>query len=420
MDFLFPIRSNPGHLAPGGACGQKEKIHHGVMTIIFILVFFFFAGCAIAANIFYRKNLHCWLPYYVRDKIISGKKQVEPGQGIDIFLCIADHFEPGYAEAPIEKQRKRMDRWMEEFPLLASRHRDFDGRPPRHTWFFPPHYDLDDHLGRLVGLCDRGLGEVELHFHHNRVDPYPDTEETFKIKIKNAIKSYSRFGIFPHKDNLPCFAFIHGDWALDNSRGDEFCGINNEIELLSELGCYADFTYPCQFESQPKKVNSIYYAEDDPQKPKSHDTGIEVEAGGRESGHIMIIQGILGLRFVKRPRSLFLAIEDCGISNSNPPSKERIDFWVRNAISVKGRPDIKFIKLHTHGAWEGCMDALLGPQAEDMYDYLDEKYNDGKKYRLHYVTAREMYNVIKAVEADKKGDISDYTDFVIPGPVYKR
>ena len=37
------------------------------------------------------------------------------------------------------------------------------------------------------------------------------------------------------------FGFIHGNWCLDNSRADgRWCGLNNELILLRELGCYAD------------------------------------------------------------------------------------------------------------------------------------------------------------------------------------
>ena len=37
----------------------------------------------------------------------------------------------------------------------------------------------------------------------------------------------------------PAFAFIHGNWALDNSRQDggrNYCGVNSEIRLLRDLG----------------------------------------------------------------------------------------------------------------------------------------------------------------------------------------
>jgi hypothetical protein len=114
-----------------------------------------------------------------------------------------------------------------------------------------------------------------------------------------------------------------------------------------------------------------------------------------------------------------LAIENSDISNSNPPTKKRIDYWVKNGVTLKGRPDAIFIKLYTHGAWEGCSEALLGSAAEDMYNYLETKYNDGKNYRLHYVTTREMYNIIKAIEAGKKENYSAYRNFLIPEPNYR-
>src|SRR5437764_446696 len=78
----------------------------------------------------------------------------------------------------------------------------------------------------------------------------------------------------------PAFGFIHGNWALDNCRVEgvrNFCGVNDELTVLAEEGCYADFTFPALFHlAQPRQSNSIYYAEDDPQRPKSHDRGVPV------------------------------------------------------------------------------------------------------------------------------------------------
>ena len=62
----------------------------------------------------------------------------------------------------------------------------------------------------------------------------------------------------------PAFGFIHGNWALDNCRiedGQNFCGVNDEITILQQEGCYADFTFPAwQCIAQPVQTNSIYYA----------------------------------------------------------------------------------------------------------------------------------------------------------------
>ena len=118
--------------------------------------------------------------------------------------------------------------------------------------------------------------------------------------------------------------------------------------------------------------------------PKSYDKEpIEVYNGGSQNGDLMIIQGILGFRVVPRAKSMFLAIEDCDISNTNLPTKSRIDYWVKNSLAIKNSENVRFIKLHTHGAWEGCTKGLLGEAADEMYSYLEKNYNDGKKYRLH-------------------------------------
>ena len=52
-----------------------------------------------------------------------------------------------------------------------------------------------------------------------------------------------------------------------------------------------------------------------------------------------------------------------------------------------------------------------------MFDYLEAKYNDGEKYRLHYVTAREAFNIVRAAEDGKSGNPGDFRDYVIPHPL---
>ena len=51
-----------------------------------------------------------------------------------------------------------------------------------------------------------------------------------------------------------------------------------------------------------------------------------------------------------------------------------------------------------------------------MHAHLESRYNDGKQYVLHYVTAREVYNIIKAAEAGSAGDPNNYRDYLLPPP----
>jgi hypothetical protein len=91
-------------------------------------------------------------------------------------------------------------------------------------------------------------------------------------------------------------------------------------------------------------------------------------------------------------------------------TKDRIDLWVGSNIHVKGKPDWLFIKIHTHGTQEQDTDTLLGKPFEAMCQYLDEKYNDGENYVLHYVSVREMFNIVKAAESGRIGNPNEYRE----------
>ncbi len=86
----------------------------------------------------------------------------------------------------------------------------------------------------------------------------------------------------------------------------------------------------------------------------------------------------------------------------------------------KGGPEWIFVKVHTHGTQERDMGTLLGAPMRRAFEYLGRRYNDGRQWKLHYVSAREAYNIVKAAEARLDGDPHQYRDHVIPRPVYRR
>ena len=53
---------------------------------------------------------------------------------------------------------------------------------------------------------------------------------------------------------------------------------------------------------------------------------------------------------------------------------------------------------------------------DNMFSYLKKRYGGGQ-YRLHYITAREAYNIVKAAEDGKNGDPNDYKDYLISKPI---
>ncbi len=369
--------------------------------------------CAIAITVAIRaRNMQIWLGSYLRRR----RPTLPLAEPIHVMFCFVDHFEPAWGKVDLATQRARVDRWCQDYRALTAGHRDADGRPPQHTFFYPEEEYVEEHLTKLAALCADGYGEIEIHLHHDN-----DTADNFKTTISNFNELlHTRHGALPRDpvSGQLRFGFIHGNWSLDNSRGDgRWCGINNELILLRELGCYADFTLPsAPSDTQTRMINAIYYATDDPLRPKSHNSGVPVRVGGEASGDLMIVQGPLGLNWRQRKFGLIPRIENADVRRGCPPTPERVDAWVRTGIHVEGRPEWVFVKVHTHGTQERDMDTLLGAPADAMHAHLESAYNDGRNYVLHYVTAREVYNIIKAAEAGRTGNPDTYRDYLLPPP----
>jgi hypothetical protein len=377
-------------------------------TVVGLMVAVLFSALALVLWFCRTRRADIWLPAYVGESIRPRTARANP---VHVLLCVADHFEPRFGDTSYEQECTRIDRWVRQYPTLAARHRDSDGVPPQHTFFYPEEEYRPEHLGRLAVLCRQGLGDVEIHLHH-----HADTAEDLGRKLTQFKTILHRDHGLLHRNEATGvieYGFIHGNWALDNSGPDgKHCGVNNELTVLRETGCYADFTLPAAPEgAQTRTINSIYYAADDPDRPKSHDTGVPVRANGQPSGDLMIVQGPLALNWRSRKFGILPRIETGELSGDAPPTPARADLWVRQGIHVHGRPEWVFVKLHTHGANERNFEALLGRPMEETLSYLESRYNDGAQYRLHYVTARQMFNIIKAAEAGLPGDPQTYRDF---------
>ena len=353
---------------------------------------------ATACRILYRQY-DVWLPAYIR--WLAGPRP-QPPSPVHVFFLYADHFEPGGS-------LDRMRRWKDEYPDLADRHRDSSGRPVQHTWFLPGEQPNDGHMDSLRELVSHGYGEVELHYHHSS-----DTYDSARDKFQEAINYFQRWGFLKTTDGQTRFAFVHGNWTLDNGGDPRYCGVNRELILLRELGCFADFTFPAIWKAaQPSVVNTIYMATDDA-SPKSYDRGEPVRVGGPLYGDLLIFQGPLLIAPTLDIRRLFWDVEDGNIHPSIPLTPARVDQWLRAAIHVKGRPDWVFVKVHGHGATSDAdLEETLGPHFAQALSYLESRYNDGVRYVLHHVTAREAYNLVRAAAAGETGDPVRYYDWIV-------
>jgi hypothetical protein len=352
---------------------------------------------------------------WFRRYVLESKRRSPPEQGVPIhlLLCIADHYEPQHGKVGKEQAAGRVENWVREYPRLFDRFHDSDGRPPRHTFFFPIDEYEPTHVDELAKLCRAGFGEIEIHHHHDN-----DTADALRERLLRFKRLFrDRHGVLPHDRNTGevKYAFVHGNWALDNSRPDgRWCGVNNELDVLRETGCYADFTLPsAPSATQTAKINSIYYAVDDPARPKSHDRGVDVGTAPRPDRSLLLIQGPLLLNWRNRtgPGRLVPRIENANIQGNQPPTLERLDLWLRARVQVPSRPDWFFVKLHTHGATEDNQRVLLGPPMVQFHEGVAARAAADRNFHFHYVTAREMYNLARAAEAGAGGAPGSLRDF---------
>lgn len=346
-----------------------------------------------------------WLPGLLASRLRQTFQPRRDTGSTDIFFCIADHFEPDHGGVDPGVQRDRVATWVKRYPAVARRFADSNGRPPQHTFFFPEESYRPELLEPLAELCRDGFGDVEVHLHHDR-----DTADALRDRLGRFTETlfHKHALLRRRRDGAITFGFVHGDWALDNARPDGLaCGVNNEITILLEAGCYADFTLPAAPDpSQIRTLNSIYYAVDDPARPRSHEYGVPARAGTQAPPNaLLMVQGPLTFDMRRRIWKVFPGLENGAIDSSDGhvPTLERFASWVNVGVAVAGRPEWVFVKVYTHGAVEGNAAVLLGPVMEAFHTDINRAFNDGTRYRLHYVTAYEMATLVKAAEAGLTG-----------------
>ena len=368
------------------------------------------AGALALRHVLRVRDMDVWIVPYLRE---SRRRGAPPrGKPTHVLLCVADHYEPQHGKVDAARAAARVEAWVANYPRLFDRFRDADGRPPRHTFFFPiDEYD-PSHVDGIAGLCRAGFGEIEIHHHHDN-----DTADALRRRLLEFKQLFrERHGALPrdrHTGELK-YGFVHGNWSLDNSLPDgRWCGVNNELDVLRETGCYADFTLPsAPSRAQTRKINSIYYATDDPARPKSHDTGVDVGAGAAARDALLLIQGPLLLNWAERTAGgLLPRIENANLQYNQPPTMRRLDLWLRARVQVPARPDWYFVKLHTHGATEKNQNVVLGDAMVKFHEALAARAASDNSFHFHYVTAREMYNLVKAAEAGYTGDVNGARDY---------
>jgi len=330
------------------------------------------------------RNAQLWLPGYLRSVFTSFGRKPER-----VWVMLADHFEPLRGGVDEETARCRVDKWKERWLEVATRHCDSQGRAPRYTCFYAEEEYRPHLLDALAEMAEDDFLDVEIHLHHDG-----ESEQRFVDRISCFKETlFRRHGLLRKQGGRVVFGFVHGNWALDNSLpGGQHCGLNNEISLLSHLDCYADFTLPsAPSAAQTRIVNSIYWASDDPQHPKSHDTGDLVTPGAAITGDLLMVQGPLAVNWHSRKFGFFPRLETGELAAATPISKERVQLWFRYAPQIGA--DL-FIKLFSHSVLEKNAEALFGEDLTRTFDLLDTECRRNN-WELRYASAWDIYAAIE-------------------------
>lgn len=321
---------------------------------------------------------------YLKDRLRKRSHSAKPKR---IWIAITDHFEPLGGGASINTALARVARWRDRWPRIAGdAPRDAAGQCPQYSFFYPQEEYRRDLLDGIAEMVRQGTGDVEVHLHHDN-----DQRDSFTKKITEFCRRLSGdHGLLHQQDGRTIFGFIHGNWALDNSRPDgRYCGLNGEIALLRDLGCYADFTMPSiPSPTQGRVVNQIYWCTgNQDNQPKSYDRGIEATVGGGRRGDLLMITGPVGVRFGGR---IIPRVEYGEIAGYDLPTYSRVRGWFDLAPAIG--EDI-FLKLYTHGAPEWNLDPLLNGGLANLFRWIAEEA-ECRDIEVHWATAYEMFRAI--------------------------
>ena len=144
--------------------------------------------------------------------------------------------------------------------------------------------------------CHAGWGEVEVHLHHGI--PHPDTAENTRqllTEFRDRLAFRHRCLAVEEGSTLPRYAFVHGNFALANSAAGRLCGVDSEMQILAETGCYADMTLPTAYwhPAQTEKINSVYECALPLDQAAPHRKGRDLVAGRVPETFPLIVQGPL-------------------------------------------------------------------------------------------------------------------------------
>lgn len=334
-----------------------------------------------------------------------------------VIFTVANHFEPswkaqGFHDLPT--QIKRLKEYQKTARETGEAVRDADGTKFRHTNFYPAEQYYPELLEIMAEMQSEGLGDVEIHLHHGVEKP--DTAENLRkvlVEFRDILAERHKCLSRVNGEGLPMWAFVHGNLALANSCGGKYCGVDDEMQILEETGCYVDMTMPSAPDrTQVPMLNQIYECGLPLNEPIPHRKGKSVAVFGKSPQLPLIFTGPLIFNWTRRIKGLPIPrLDDGALVHNQPMDIPRFNRWVNANVTVKGRPEWVFVKLYCHGFFDHDQDACIGEGAKRFFSEIIENGEKTGDYKIHFATAREAFNMVSAAIDGKEGTPNDFRNY---------
>lgn len=361
------------------------------------------------------------LPWLARYPLLSAMEAVrrltDRCERQNLIFIVANHFEPAWnrtvAGHDLTTQIRRVKDWHKQARTIGDAICDYDNTPFRHTSFYPAEQYHRSLLDQLAALQSEGLGEVEVHLHHGVSSP--DTAENtrrvleeFRDILAEEHKCLSR----QNASGKPMYSFVHGNWALANSADGHYCGVDNEMQILAETGCYADLTLPAiHSRAQVPRINAIYQCGHSFDQAAPHRSGPSLRVGKRPRLPILIT-GPLTMKWQAHRTGLPIPrFDDGALTAKYKLDLDRLASWRDANIGVRGRPEWVFIKLYCHGFFDYDQPSTIGEPIRKFWDKVLTLSAETERFTVHFATARESYNMVMAAVDGHKGMPGQYRDY---------
>ncbi|HWS87157.1 MAG TPA: hypothetical protein VN282_09350 [Pyrinomonadaceae bacterium] len=359
-----------------------------------------------------------WLARYPFWRAAAAARRArEPEGPLHLVVTVANHFEPAWSERggflPLDEQRRRLDEWCRVARATGAAVRDVDGTPFRHTNFYPAEQYHAPLLDTMAALQGEGFGEVEVHLHHGVESP--DTESNLRralVEFRDLLAEEHGCLSREEAGGQPKYAFVHGNLALANSAGGRFCGVDAEMRVLAETGCYADMTLPAAPQQpQVPRLNAVYECGRPLEEAVPHRSGPSLRVGRRPQLPV-IFTGPLVFIWSRRIKGLPVPRIDDGVLAANYQTDfRRLERWAGARVAVRGRPEWVFLKLYCHGFFTHDQNACIGEGARRFWSEALEESERTGRYRIHFASAREAFNILMAAVDGHGGDPHRYRDY---------